>query len=62
MVTCEQKAMLVPGGITEQPTWFIKLMAWFAPAYDMLKFMHKAKMILGDGSPSPAKNSVKRSK
>ena len=52
VVAVEQKAMLTEGGISAQPTWFITLLAWFGPAYDTMKFMSRAKMILGDDSKS----------
>lgn len=52
IVAVEQKSMLIAGGIAEQPTWFISLLAWFGPAYDTMKFQSRAKMILGDDTKS----------
>jgi len=46
-VAAEQKALLNAGGIADQPSWFIELLAWFAPNYDLQRFMQKARMILG---------------
>ena len=51
-VAVEQKKLLTSGGISDQPGWFITLLAWFGPAYDTLKFAARAKMILGDGTAS----------
>ena len=48
VVAVEQKALLTGGGLADQPGWFISLLAWFGPAYDMHKFVSRAKMILGD--------------
>lgn len=52
MVAAEQKAMLVEGGIGDQPSWFISMLSWFVPAYDTQKFVSRAKMILGDAGDS----------
>lgn len=65
LVASEQKVLLVPGGISDQPTWFISLLAWFAPAYDTQKFVSRAKMVLGDdtkdgGSKNPPSKQRKR--
>jgi len=48
VVAVEQKVLLLGGGITDQPTWFVSFLAWFGPAYDSQKFISRAKMILGD--------------
>jgi len=52
-VACEQKVLLVAGGIADQPGWFIKLLAWFAPRYAMQNFTQKAQMVLGKGDDKP---------
>lgn len=52
VVAVEQKQLLIPGGLSEQPSWFVTLLAWFGPAYDFLKFMSRVKMVLGDDSKS----------
>jgi len=54
VVAVEQKAMLVEGGIANQPTWFISLLAWFGPAYEGLKFMSRVRMVVGDGDAAGA--------
>lgn len=53
----EHKAMLVSGGLADQPGWFISLLAWFGPAYDLQKFVSRAKMVLGDGEKTQAVGS-----
>lgn len=52
-VCAEQKTLLVGGGLIDQPGWFVKLMAWFAPAYAMQNFSQKAQMVLGKGDSKP---------
>lgn len=47
VVAVDQKAMLISGGLADQPGWFVSLLAWFGPAYDTQKFVSRAKMILG---------------
>jgi hypothetical protein len=48
LVAVEHKALLVAGGLSDQPSWFVSLLAWFGPAYETSKFIARAKMILGD--------------
>ena len=50
ILSCETGALYNKGGLVNQPFWFIDIMSWFAPAYDNLKFMSRAKSILGEGS------------
>lgn len=61
-VSVEQKALLVDGGLSAQPAWFVSLLAWFGPAYDTQKFIARAKMILGDdaANKTPAKAPGKK--
>lgn len=54
-VATEQKALLNAGGIAAQPGWFINLLSWFGPAYDMQKFVQKARLVMGDGSKKVGK-------
>ena len=61
-IACETKTMLIEGGIANQPNWFIQLMAWFAPAYDLQKFIQRAQMILGDGSDKTTQNAKPQGK
>lgn len=56
VIACEQKALLVAGGIADQPYWFIEQLSWFATEFDKQKFISKARMILGDGSSSKTSN------
>ena len=49
-VACEMKALLVSGGIADQPGWFIAQMAWFGPDYSRQLFVSRARMVLGDDS------------
>jgi hypothetical protein len=57
MLSAETGQLYREGGIINQPEWFITLLADFIPVYDKIKFMNKAKMILGDGKSQtkPAK-------
>lgn len=57
VVTVEHKAMLVTGGLADQPGWFVKLLAWFGPAYRTKDFISKARMVLGEESDT-SQNSV----
>ena len=50
VVSVEQRALLVAGGLSEQPGWYVSLLAWFGPAYDTQKFMSRARMVLGGES------------
>jgi len=61
-VACEQKVLLNSGGISDQPGWFIELLSWFAPNYDMQKFMQKARMVLGTDDTSAKSKAGTRSK
>jgi len=48
MCTAEIGALYQAGGLVDQPEWYLDLLQFFLPAYDRIKFMSKAKMILGD--------------
>lgn len=41
------------GGVGDQPEWYVDLLTFFLPIYDRLKFIAKAKMILGDSKQKP---------
>lgn len=47
----ETGMMPYPGGIYEQPDWFVDLLGWFIPKVDLMKFTCKADMILGGEKP-----------
>jgi len=57
VVSFEQKALLVAGGIADQPAWFIEQLGWFVTAYDSNKFTSRARMILGEGGGSGTQNT-----
>jgi len=38
------------GGWMGQPDRLVAMLGWFVPMYDQMKFIQRAKMILGDGS------------
>lgn len=59
-VACEQKVLLNAGGLSDQPGWFVQLLAWFGPNYDDQKFMKKARMVLG--SDDGPKGALKKGK
>jgi len=48
LVCVEMQTLLISGGVADQPSWFIELLAWFAPEYNLQKFISRAKMVLGD--------------
>jgi hypothetical protein len=62
MIACEQKAMLFEGGIADQPAWFIDMLSWFSPSYEMQKFTMKAQMVLGDGDATSKRSAAMRQK
>jgi len=41
--------------LNDQDDWFADLVAWFLPAYDLMKFVKKADMILGSSKEIPSK-------
>lgn len=59
-VATEQKKLLVHGGIADQPGWFISLLSWFVPEYDLRKFQQRVKMVLGDDDKTPASKAPGR--
>lgn len=48
-ISYETGTMWEPGGLKEQPDWFIELLSWFISVYDNTKFYSRARAILGDG-------------
>jgi hypothetical protein len=48
-ISAETGNLWVEGGIADQPDWFIDVLGWFISRYDQLKFMSRARAILGDG-------------
>lgn len=59
-LSMEVQCLYNEGGIIDQPPWFIELLSYFAPIYDKLKFISKAKMVLGDSSTSTPKKGPAR--
>jgi hypothetical protein len=57
-VAFETKTNWVAGGLSEQPEWWVSLMAHFIPRYDGNKFASRAKMVLGDGGATKAKGAL----
>jgi hypothetical protein len=51
VVAAETGAMWESGGLSTQPAWWVELVAWFIPSYTELRFMSRARAILGDGKP-----------
>lgn len=49
VVTAETGIMLEDGSLSQQPDWWIDLLAWFLPYYSDQKFYSRARSILGDG-------------
>lgn len=49
VVCAETGSLYSEGGIGDQPDWFIELLGWFLPRYNDLKFISRARFILGDG-------------
>lgn len=61
LVVCKETgAHWVSGGISEQPAWWIDLVADFLPRMDDQRFYSRARAILGDGSSKGAGNGVKQ--
>lgn len=54
MITAHTGAMLVRGGIEDQPSWFVEMASWFLQRYDQIKFYTRARNILGDGKSKSA--------
>lgn len=48
-IAYETGTLWEPGGLKEQPEWFIDLLSWFISIYDSNKFYSRARSILGDG-------------
>lgn len=56
LVCCaETGIMLEEGSLSDQPDWWVELIAWFLPYYSDLKFYSRAKAILGDSKPQAEK-------
>ncbi len=49
-VSAESGAMLVEGGLSKQPAWWVETLSWFLPAYDRAKFANRVRSILPGGS------------
>jgi len=54
IICAETGALPFEGGIMDQEYDFIENFSWFLLRWDMLKFMQKADMILGDSSTGKA--------
>jgi len=51
---------LIDGGMMDQPDWWLDNLAWFVPRYNLLQFISRAKMILGDGKKGVTGGGIKR--
>lgn len=51
-VLAETRQLPRAGGLDDQDTDIIDILAWFLPKYDMQKFIRKAEMILGNDNKS----------
>lgn len=51
VVAAETGVMLEPGGLGDQPKWWVDILSWFLPAYDKAKFLNRVRMVVGDGKP-----------
>ena len=60
ILSCETGTFPYGGGLFDQDADFIENMAWFLVKWDMLKFIQKADMILGDSSSSPSKGKARK--
>lgn len=49
VVAAETGNLWEAGGISNQPAWFVDLLAWFLPRYNDRIFYSRVKSILGDG-------------
>jgi hypothetical protein len=47
-ISAESGTMWGEGGISDQPEWWIELLAWFLPRYSDLRFYGRVKSVLGD--------------
>lgn len=56
MISADTGAMLVTGGIYDQPDWFVEALSWFLPKYQQTKLSLYARMFLGDGKPKGKRN------
>jgi hypothetical protein len=59
MISADTGAMMVQGGLEDQPDWWIDLLGWFLPTYDQVRFAMKARSVLGDGKPKNGNNNRK---
>lgn len=57
VLAAETGVMWNAGGISEQPYWFVDILAWFIPMYDNNKFYSRARAILGDGKDNKGASS-----
>lgn len=48
-ITAETGQLLEAGGLVSQPDWFVELLGWFLPRFQMHKFVRMAEMVFGSG-------------
>jgi hypothetical protein len=59
-VTIETGLAWNSGGVTNQPAWWVDLCAAVLPLANDLRFVNRAKMILGDGKKDKTTTSFKK--
>jgi hypothetical protein len=62
VLVAELKTLPYPGGIYNQPAWFMEHLSWFLPRYDFMKFLRKADMILGGKDTKNIKDNPNRAR
>jgi len=59
-VACETKQLYYPGGINNQPQWFIDILCWYAPMYDNIKWYSRMNSLFGGKGTKTTKPPKKR--
>lgn len=62
VITAHTGTMWDDGGVSDQPEWFVSILAWFLPMYDRVRFFSRAKAILGDGKETKGKGGRRGSR
>lgn len=56
LLTAQTGNLPFPGSISEQPDWMIDLLSWFLPKYEMITFVGKVTIVLGDNEKNKTNN------
>lgn len=62
VLTAETGALWEGGGISNQPAWYMELVTYYVPLYNELRFISRAKMVLGDGKGAKDGNQQRSAK